>query len=43
MKKLIPIEERESELIKFGAIKDFLENIGKIDKLKDIDIDAAWT
>ncbi|WP_101448645.1 hypothetical protein [Aquimarina sp. MAR_2010_214] len=34
MKKLIPIEERESELIRFGANKDFVENIGRIDELK---------
>ncbi|WP_106793888.1 hypothetical protein [Aquimarina sp. Aq78] len=34
MKKLIPIEERESELIRFGANKDFVDNIGKIDELK---------
>ncbi len=34
MKKLIPIEERESELIRFGANQDFIENIGKIEELK---------
>ena len=34
MKKLIPIEERKSELKKFGANEDFVENIGKIDELK---------
>ena len=34
MRKLIPIEERESKLIKFGAHKDFIKNIGKIDELK---------
>jgi hypothetical protein len=34
MKKLIPIEERKSQLIKFGANKDFIENIEKIDELK---------
>ena len=34
MQKLIPIEERESELIKFGAPKSFIENIGKIQELK---------
>lgn len=34
MKKLIPIEERKSQLIKLGANKDFIENIGKIDELK---------
>ena len=30
MKKLIPIEERESELIRFGAPKSFIKHIGKI-------------
>jgi len=34
MKKLIPIEERESELVKFGANEDFLKNIGEIEELK---------
>lgn len=34
MNKLIPIEERKSELIKFGANKNFIDNIGKIDELK---------
>ncbi|WP_299677144.1 hypothetical protein [uncultured Tenacibaculum sp.] len=34
MKKLIPIEERESELLSFGAPKSFIENIGKIPELK---------
>ncbi|MGD1841012.1 MAG: hypothetical protein ACFB0B_08970 [Thermonemataceae bacterium] len=34
MNKLIPIEERKSELIRFGANKAFVENIGKIDELK---------
>ena len=34
MKKLIPIEERESELIRFGAPKSFIENIGKIPELE---------
>ncbi len=34
MKKLIPIEQRESELIKFGANKIFIKNIGKIDEIK---------
>lgn len=34
MNKLIPIEERESELIKFGANIEFVKNIGKINELK---------
>ena len=34
MKKLIPIEERKSELLKFGAPKPFIENIGKISELE---------
>lgn len=34
MIKLIPIEERESKLIAFGAPKSFIENIGKISELE---------
>lgn len=34
MQKLIPIEQRKSELINFGANQTFVENIGKIDELK---------
>ena len=34
MTNLIPIEQRKSELIKFGANNVFVENIGKIDELK---------
>ena len=34
MKKLIPKEKRVSELIKFGAPKRFIENIGKIPELE---------
>jgi len=34
MKKLIPIQERESELIRFGAPKSFIENIGNIPELE---------
>lgn len=34
MKKLIPKEQRVSELIKFGAPKSFIENIGKIPELE---------
>ncbi|SFB81654.1 hypothetical protein SAMN04489722_1011 [Algibacter lectus] len=34
MNKLIPIEERESKLLKFGAPKLFIDNIGKIPELE---------
>ncbi len=34
MNKLIPIEERQSKLIEFGAPKPFIENIGKIPELE---------
>ncbi|MGB0868292.1 MAG: hypothetical protein ACPGSD_01730 [Flavobacteriales bacterium] len=34
MKKLIPTEERKSELIRFGANEKFVENIGNIEELK---------
>ncbi len=34
MEKLIPLEERKSKLIEFGAPKIFIENIGKIAELK---------
>jgi len=34
MKNLIPKERRHDELIRFGAPKEFIENIGKIQELK---------
>jgi hypothetical protein len=34
MQKLIPVEERKSELLKFGAPQKFIENIGNISELK---------
>ena len=34
MKKLIPIEDRKSKLIEFGAPKSFIENIGQISELQ---------
>ncbi|WP_435263492.1 hypothetical protein [Tenacibaculum sp. nBUS_03] len=34
MKKLIPIDERESKLIEFGAPKIFIDNIGNISELE---------
>jgi len=34
MEKLIPIEERKSKLIEFGAPESFIENIGKIPELE---------
>jgi hypothetical protein len=44
MKKLIPIEERKTKLIHFGANKNFIENIGKIEALKYRveDVDSAY-